>query len=76
MCHDPAVNPLDAVAIALLVIAVILGVRSGALPQVLGLIGAAIAALAGLAILPAVTPLLDSCLRRSGRSSCCPSCWA
>jgi S1-C subfamily serine protease len=54
------VNPLDLVAIALLVLAVALGVRSGALPQLLGLAGAAVAALTGLAILPAVTPLLDS----------------
>jgi S1-C subfamily serine protease len=53
------VNPLDLVAILLLVLAVILGVRSGALPQVLGLAGAAIAAVVGLAILPAVTPFLD-----------------
>lgn len=52
-------NPLDLVAVAILVIAVILGVRSGALPQLLGLTGAAIAALAGLALLPAVTPFLD-----------------
>lgn len=52
-------NPLDLIAIALLVIAVILGVRSGALPQLLGLAGAAVAALAGLAILPAAGPLLD-----------------
>ena len=59
MWHDPAVNPLDALAIVLLVIAVILGVRSGALPQLLGLTGAAVAALTGLAILPAVTPFLD-----------------
>ena len=53
-------NPMDLVAIALIVVAVILGVRSGALPQLLGLSGAAIAALAGLAILPAATPLLDA----------------
>ena len=53
-------NPLDLVAIGLLVIAVLLGLRSGALPQLLGLVGAAVAALAGLAILPAVTPFLDS----------------
>ena len=59
LCHDPAVNPLDLVAVAILVIAVILGVRSGALPQLLGLTGAAIAAIAGLAILPFVTPFLD-----------------
>jgi S1-C subfamily serine protease len=57
--HDPAVNPLDVLAIVLIVIAMILGIRSGALPQLLGLAGAAIAALAGLAVLPAVTPFLD-----------------
>jgi S1-C subfamily serine protease len=59
LCHDPAVNPLDLVAIVIFVIAVILGVRSGALPQILGLAGAAVAALAGLAVLPALGPLLD-----------------
>ena len=53
-------NPLDLVAIVLVVVAVILGVRSGALPQLLGLMGAAVAALSGLAILPSVTPFLDS----------------
>src|SRR4029078_7824807 len=55
--HDPAVNPLDLVAIALLVLAVALGVRSGALPQILGLAGAAVAALSGLAILATGAPL-------------------
>ncbi len=59
MWHDPAVNPLDLVAIVLVVLAMILGVRSGALPQLLGLAGAAIAALTGLAVLPSVSPLLD-----------------
>jgi S1-C subfamily serine protease len=54
------VNPVDLLAIVLVVLAVILGVRSGALPQILGLAGAAIAALTGLAVLPSVTPLLDS----------------
>ena len=52
-------NPLDAIAILLIVLAVLLGVRSGALPQLLGLVGAAVAALGGLAVLPAVTPFLD-----------------
>jgi S1-C subfamily serine protease len=54
------VNPLDLLAIAMLVLAVVLGARSGALPQLLGLLGAAVAALTGLAVLPAVTPILDS----------------
>jgi S1-C subfamily serine protease len=53
------VNALDVIAIALIVVAVVLGVRSGALPQLLGLAGAAVAAILGLALLPAVTPLLD-----------------
>src|SRR5262245_14020768 len=44
----------------MLVLAIVVGVRSGALPQMLGLLGAAVAALAGLALLPAVTPLLDT----------------
>jgi S1-C subfamily serine protease len=57
--HDPAVNPLDLIAIVLIVLAVLLGVRSGALPQLVGLAGAAVAALAGLAVLPSVTPFLD-----------------
>ena len=59
MWHDPAVNPLDLIAIVMIVVAMILGIRSGALPQLLGLAGAAIAALTGLAILPAATPFLD-----------------
>jgi S1-C subfamily serine protease len=60
LCHDPPVNPLDLVAVLMLVLAVVLGIRSGALPQLFGLMGAAVAALGGLALLPAVTPLLDS----------------
>ena len=59
MWHDPAVNPLDLIAIVMIVLAMLLGIRSGALPQILGLAGAAIAALTGLAILPAATPFLD-----------------
>ena len=52
-------NPLDLIAIAVIVISVILGVRSGALPQLIGLMGAAVSALFGLAVLPAATPLLE-----------------
>jgi S1-C subfamily serine protease len=53
------VNLLDLFAIVLLVIAVVLGVRSGAIPQLLGLVGAAFAATLGLLVLPAVTPILE-----------------
>ena len=52
-------NPLDLIAIVLIVLAVLLGVRSGALPQLFGLVAAALAALGGLAVLPMVTPILD-----------------
>jgi S1-C subfamily serine protease/uncharacterized membrane protein required for colicin V production len=54
------VNPIDVVAILLFVIAVILGVRSGALPQLAGLSGAAIGALIGFTLIPAASPLMDS----------------
>ena len=59
MWHHPSVNPLDLIAIVMIVLAMILGLRSGALPQLLGLAGAAIAALTGLSVLPAVSPFLD-----------------
>jgi S1-C subfamily serine protease len=53
------VNPLDGIAVALLVIAVILGARSGALPQVGGLIGAAAGAFGAINVIPIVLPRLD-----------------
>jgi S1-C subfamily serine protease len=58
MCHHSGVNPLDAGAIALLVFAILLGWRSGALPQVAGLFGAALGVVAGLATIPSLLPLL------------------
>ena len=51
-------NPLDAGAIALLLLAILLGWRSGALPQVSGLFGAALGVVAGLATVPQLLPLL------------------
>ncbi|HEX5589980.1 MAG TPA: MarP family serine protease [Candidatus Limnocylindrales bacterium] len=51
-------NPLDAGAIALLILAVLLGWRSGALPQVAGLGGAVLGAVAGLAAVPWLLPAL------------------
>jgi len=53
------VNGLDLVAVILLVVAVIFGARSGALPQVAGLGGAALGAIVGFTALPAAAPLLD-----------------
>ncbi len=53
-------NPLDALFLALLVLAVILGARSGALPQVGGLIGAVAGALGGLTAIPLVLPYLET----------------
>jgi len=52
------VNPLDAGAIALLLLAILLGWRSGALPQIAGLLGAGLGAVAGLAALPWLLPAL------------------
>jgi S1-C subfamily serine protease len=52
------VNSLDAGAIALLLLAILLGWRSGALPQVLGLLGAALGVVAGLTTVPQLLPLL------------------
>jgi len=46
------VNPLDIVAVLLLVVAALAGFRSGALPQLAGLAGAALAAFAALTLLP------------------------
>ena len=40
LCDDRRVNPLDALVLLLLVAGVILGWRSGAIPQVAGLLGA------------------------------------
>jgi S1-C subfamily serine protease len=48
VCDDPAVNLFDAFAVVFVVIAVLLGLRSGALPQIGGLMGALIGG--GLAI--------------------------
>jgi S1-C subfamily serine protease len=48
----PGVNPLDAGAIALVVLAILLGWRSGALPQVGGLGGAVLGVVAGFAAVP------------------------
>ena len=66
----PPVNPLDLVAIVLVVLAVLLGFRSGALPQVGGLLGA----IGGGAIVVLSLPLLVEPLTTSrpacGRMSC------
>ncbi len=59
-------NPLDVVAILLLVVAVLAGFRSGALPQLGGLAGAILAGAVGLTLLPILQdPLstLDPLLR-------------
>lgn len=45
-------NPLDVIAILLLVVAALAGFRSGALPQLGGLAGAILAAIAALTLLP------------------------
>lgn len=52
-------NSLDAGALALLLLAVLLGWRSGALPQVAGLSGAVLGAAAGLAMVPWLLPYVE-----------------
>ncbi len=66
LCHDRPVNPLDLVAVLLLVLAVLLGFRSGALPQLGGLLGAISGGALAILALPYVTdPLgeLDPSIR-------------
>jgi S1-C subfamily serine protease len=53
------VNALDVIFVLVVALAIIFGARSGALPQVAGLAGAALGAVAGFTILPAAGPLLD-----------------
>lgn len=49
-----AVNPLDLIAVLLVVVAVILGFRSGAIPQIGGLLGAIGAGAGAILLLPAL----------------------
>jgi S1-C subfamily serine protease len=66
LCDDRAVNPLDAITLLLIVVAAILGWRSGAIPQVSGLIGAIAGGAAAILALPYLAdPLsgLDPSLR-------------
>ncbi|TAK01967.1 MAG: MarP family serine protease [Chloroflexota bacterium] len=58
LCHHRGVNPLDAGAIALLLLAILLGWRSGALPQIAGLAGAALGVVLGLLTVPRLLPFL------------------
>lgn len=53
-------NPIDVGALALIVLSILLGLRSGALPQLAGLTGAAIGAIVGFVCLPLATPVLDA----------------
>lgn len=52
-------NVLDLAALVLLVVSVVLGARSGALPQIAGLAGAAAGAAIGFVLLPLASPLLE-----------------
>ena len=47
-------NPLDAIAVLLVIVALILGARSGAIPQVGGLVGALAGGAAAILLLPAL----------------------
>ena len=75
LCDHPAGESSDLVAILLVVLAVLLGFRSGALPQVGGLLGA----IGGGALVILALPLPRRAARqprsrRSGRSSCWAAC--
>ena len=59
MCDDRAVNPLDLIAILLVVVALILGARSGAIPQVGGLLGAVAGGALAVWLLPALADPLS-----------------
>jgi S1-C subfamily serine protease len=54
------VNPFDVVALLFLVLALIAGFRSGAMPQLCGLAGAALGAVLGLTLLPMWREPLDA----------------
>jgi hypothetical protein len=54
------VNPLDLVAVTLVVLAVILGYRSGALPQIGGLLGAVGGGALAVLALPLLVEPLDA----------------
>jgi S1-C subfamily serine protease len=60
LCDDPAVNLFDLGALLLLVVAVILGYRSGALPQVGGLGGAILGGVLAILALSPVESLLGA----------------
>jgi S1-C subfamily serine protease len=53
------VNPLDLIAILLVIVAVLLGARSGAIPQVGGLLGAVLGGALVIALLPALAEPLS-----------------
>ena len=59
LCDDPAVNLLDLFAVALAIAALILGARSGAIPQVGGLLGAIGGAALAILVLPALADPLS-----------------
>lgn len=60
LCDHPAVNPLDLIAILLVFMALILGFRSGAIPQIGGLLGAVAGGGAAVLLLPALAEPLAS----------------
>jgi len=66
LCDDRAVNPIDAMTLLLVVVALILGWRSGAIPQITGLLGAIGGLVVAIVALPYIAdPLsgIDSALR-------------
>ena len=52
MCDDRPVNPIDLLTLVLIVVALILGWRSGAIPQISGLLGAIGGGIVAILLLP------------------------
>jgi S1-C subfamily serine protease len=60
VCDDPAVNLFDLGAVVLLIVALVLGFRSGALPQIGGLGGAVLGGALAIVALPLVELAVES----------------
>src|SRR4051812_10149382 len=58
LCDDRAVNAIDALTLLLIVVALILGWRSGAIPQITGLLGAIVGGVVAILALPYLAGIL------------------
>ena len=63
LCDDRPVNPIDVLTLLLIVVALILGWRSGAIPQISGLIGAIGGGVIAILLLPTFADPLAASIR-------------